>query len=637
MWDCIIKSILIIFTMFASAALIAADFFDPIRSISESRQWKLLLHIVEDGDKLESRVDSPDFFLNRRGKTDPTLELKSTLARFYARTPEDPDKHALCRFPARRMFLEKVLKLNFKNIQCADFENWKKGVDPVGLTLVFASSYPNNPASMFGHTFLRFKKGARENDLLDYGASYAAMVDDSDNPFVYAMKGLFGGYRGGFSLSPYYQKVNEYSQVESRDMWEYELDLKKSQIDLILAHLWELYGSAWFEYYFIDENCSLILGSLINVADPKWNIATDHKWFVMPHDLVKRVVSEVPVKTIKLRAGIKKVLEQKIIVLEGEEKRNFTNLIEGKTSKPLSLNALDAALEYFNYEKMKKQGTLPEFERTHYRKLLVIRSKIRKKSPLIFIPSKNRPDMGHQSSKLGVSLQRSEDEMFFSFSNVQINKDWDGTDKGYEPFSRFKAFGFEVEAGDERITLKKIDLVSATSHSPINTIDPSFSWEVNSGFNRVRDDRCDYCMALDVEGKIGFSVLSGSSLFFSLMGGGFLQAAKDLPDGHGAGWISTMRTGVAPNEKLKFFIQSHLKRDQSKGSSKWYSETEGGLTVSLGQHADVQIKSGLIKIQKGMEIFEYGLGINFFLLTIITIFLDCYRRSNALSFNKNHL
>jgi hypothetical protein len=38
-------------------------------------------------------------------------------------------------------------------------------------------------------------------------------------------KVLTGQYPGEYSIMPYYRKVKEYGDFESRDLWEYELNL----------------------------------------------------------------------------------------------------------------------------------------------------------------------------------------------------------------------------------------------------------------------------------------------------------------------------------------------------------------------------------------------------------------------------
>ena len=46
----------------------------------------------------------------------------------------------------------------------------------------------------------------------------------------FALKGLTGYYRGYFALLPYYEKVTQYSDIENRDIWEYELAFEPEQI-----------------------------------------------------------------------------------------------------------------------------------------------------------------------------------------------------------------------------------------------------------------------------------------------------------------------------------------------------------------------------------------------------------------------
>jgi hypothetical protein len=560
----------------------------------------------------KSRMESKNFFFSKKGKFNPDAELKATLNAFQRGFKGNVNKHPLCRFPARRMFLEKKLNLNFRKLNCPEYDDWRRGINPKGMTLVFASSYPGNPASMFGHTFLRFERGNKQNDLLDYGASYGANTDGSDNPIFYAMKGLFGGYRASFSVSPYYQKVNEYAQIESRDLWEYEMKLRQDQIDLVVAHLWELYYNGWFDYWFIDENCSYVLAALINVADPDWQLIDDHKWFVMPHDIVKRVSSQIPLHSIKYRPGVKKVLEQRLEYLNDGQEEKFDKITEGEKVSKVDTTTLDTALDYFNYKKMKQKGRMTKKDNRIYKKLLVMRSKRKEKGNLVLVPTKNRPDDSHQSSLLGLTLMHDKEEFSFQFTNEQIYKDWTDADKGYEPFSRFRAFGFSLRASDLRIEFENLNFISATSHTPLNTINPSASWEVNSGLDRVWDDRCDSCLALNLDAKVGFSLMYDHDFLFTLLGGGFAQAHDDLPDAHSAGWIVTSRIGHAANDKLKFFIEGNVKSDQANKNSDWYIDSVGGVTLTFERLGDFQLKTVLQKVKDGRERVLHQAGMNFY-------------------------
>ena len=133
----------------------------------------------------------------------------------------------------------------------------------------FSSGVLNNPASMFGHTFLRIdQKGQTEQTrILAYTIDYAARVPP-DVGLEYGFKGIFGGYEGYFSTPPYYIKVQAYRDMENRDMWEYQLNLTPTQIDRLLMHAWEL-GNAYFDYFFFKENCSYHIF-------PFWNMPIRH-------------------------------------------------------------------------------------------------------------------------------------------------------------------------------------------------------------------------------------------------------------------------------------------------------------------------------------------------------------------------
>lgn len=93
---------------------------------------------------------------------------------------------------------------------------------------------------MFGHTLLRLDpKDQQQLNLVSYAVNYAATVAGNDN-WSYAWKGLTGQYPGEYSLMPYYRKVKEYGDFESRDLWEYELNLSPEETRFLVSHIWEM-------------------------------------------------------------------------------------------------------------------------------------------------------------------------------------------------------------------------------------------------------------------------------------------------------------------------------------------------------------------------------------------------------------
>ena len=56
-------------------------------------------------------------------------------------------------------------------------------------------------------------------------------------------------------MLPYFYKLREYNDFESRDLWSYELNLTQKQISFLIDHLWEM-KQTLIPYYYLDENSS---------------------------------------------------------------------------------------------------------------------------------------------------------------------------------------------------------------------------------------------------------------------------------------------------------------------------------------------------------------------------------------------
>lgn len=254
--------------------------------------WHSLLHDEPAAfGAAHSAVVSDWFFLSPRGRDDPQAELDATLSAFFDDRPRAPrDEPAQCIFGARYRWLAQQLdlvRLGPPPQRCERREAWMRSLAPQRVWVVFPSAYLNSPASMFGHTLLRLdgQEVAAGTPLLAYAVNFAAVTEQS-NGLVFAVKGLTGGYRGRFGVLPYYEKVKEYARLESRDLWEYPLQLTPAQIQMLLLHLWELRG-ADFDYYFFTRNCSYQLLTLLQVARPDLQWGRKYAWHAIPTDTLR--------------------------------------------------------------------------------------------------------------------------------------------------------------------------------------------------------------------------------------------------------------------------------------------------------------------------------------------------------------
>ena len=257
--------------------------------LSSSLKWQRLLHYKKNFlDQFESQADGDDFFLHSQGKINPQLELNESIKRF-SETDKPNDDHPICKFPLRYKWLNRELGMPWKAdlSGCRNYISFFSKLAAKRASVVFSSYYLTNPNSAFGHTLLRLSRfdDKAETEMLDYGINYAAKAQET-NPFLYAYKGLFGGFHGKFASIPYYYKVREYSDFEFRDLWSYDLKLSMSEVLEIVDHVWEL-GNTHFDYYYFHENCSYHLLSVLDVVRPSLNLTETYQVYTIPADTIR--------------------------------------------------------------------------------------------------------------------------------------------------------------------------------------------------------------------------------------------------------------------------------------------------------------------------------------------------------------
>jgi hypothetical protein len=334
--------LLITFCLIFPSTLLAADggYVAQLQQEAERKQlwqkkeWLNLLHyrqVDKSGEHFESAVDDRSFFISTDGENDPKRELEATLAAFFKVTADD-NKQPLCRFVARFHWLSSQLNIRAESlppVDCKDYKEWRGQVQSEKVTLVFPAYHLNSPSSMFGHTLLRLdpKEGENWSDWLSFAVNFGANVNNSDNSMVYAYKGLMGGYPGQFIVTPYYKKILEYSRIERRDIWEYELNLTPEEVERLVKHLWEL-KEVNFDYFFFTENCSFRLLELLEVARPEVELTDDFVVTAIPVDTVRAVEQAGMIGPIDYRPSREAILQQMIGSLGEDERVLLSQLVE---------------------------------------------------------------------------------------------------------------------------------------------------------------------------------------------------------------------------------------------------------------------------------------------------------------------
>ena len=266
--------------------------------LSQKKQWVDLLHYRRNiFGLMRSQIVGEEFFLAPDGYKNAQAEMEATLNAFFDSPAASENKHPLCLFPGRKRWLASQLSIpenTFSSPPCPLYGQYIRRLKAESVSAVFSSYYANNPGSAFGHTLFRINHKLQphetRNELLDYGIGFAADVT-TNNPAIYALFGVIGGFSGSWTNVPYYYKVREYNDSESRAIWSYDLDLSQEEVDLLVDHLWEVGGSR-FDYYFFTQNCGFHMLTVLEASAPRLSVAEQISFYVIPSDAIKVMTKE---------------------------------------------------------------------------------------------------------------------------------------------------------------------------------------------------------------------------------------------------------------------------------------------------------------------------------------------------------
>ena len=517
-------SILLIFLI---SSKVNAQTPKEILDLSKSEHWYALLHIntLSQDEKIESYVDDENFFLAVDGKNNPQQELVATIAAIKE------DRAIQCKYPARTQFLLDNLvgfRRDFKRATCKEYIDWRKKLNTKNVVLVFASAQLNSPSSMYGHTFLRFDTDNVENNstYLSYALNFGATVAEGDGGFLYAAKGMTGGYPGNFAANPYFEKIKEYNRLENRDLWEYKLNLQQDEIDVMLAHIWELRGIN-FAYYFFDENCSFRLLELLDVARPGLYLVNNFPVTALPLDTVRVAEEAGLVSTVHYRASILTELRAQLALLTDTEQElalalsKDINVLETQSFVSLAKEqqqiVVDSAYRYLRY-----QNTFNGRPKETTRRSFLLLRRLNKHPAKLNIPIEQplRPDLGHKTSMLAASIGQNIEEMFIELKYRGSYHDLLDPAGGYYQGMSLNMINVMLRAyEDGDIKLEKAELLDIISLSTRNQYFSPWSWKANiSAEQQWTIDKEILTTQGSAGGGVSYQPLENSSLFLFATG-----------------------------------------------------------------------------------------------------------------------
>ncbi|GAA3913233.1 DUF4105 domain-containing protein [Litoribacillus peritrichatus] len=472
--------------------------------LAEEQTWLALLHFHEDSFSstgYSSYVDDPDFFYSKEGDTNSEAELLATIERLFSQE-ETGNEQAQCRFVFRYQWLSEQLSIDPKElpaVDCADYKQWRSEVNAHSASLIFPASTLNSPSSMFGHTLLRFdpKDIDDGSDWLSYALNFGANVDSGDNSIFFAYRGLAGGYPGVYNMMRYFEKIKEYNRMENRDMWEYKLNLTPEEVDLMLAHVWEL-KDINFDYFFLDENCSFRLLELMELVRPTVNLTNQFSYAVIPTNTVRAVIQEDMVDEIRFRPSEVSSLRSRIKALSNEQQAlaralaDDTQVLESDSFKALTVEeqgkVVQLAYSYLRYEQRQTQRSKDMAKRSH--KLLLTLNKL--PTQALEVEAPESPENGHETSMIAYGVgERNED--FYQQINFRVNyHDLLDNELGYLRGAQIMFANSELRYyEDAGFKFNRFDLIDINSISKRNLFLTPLSWRVNVGYERVFSETDD--------------------------------------------------------------------------------------------------------------------------------------------------
>lgn len=481
----------------ASEKLITDDsiYIKKLKALSFDIEWLAINHYKKSGNnQWQSGITNSAFFLSHKGQTDPYSELLVT----YQALDIYPEKKIHCDYPARVYFLKKHLAIDVDFKSCPDYVRWIKNHSTDRVTLIYPSTYLNNPSSTFGHTFLRFDNDAQPTPL-SFTVDYAAFIPEKPSFTEFVIKGITGGFKGYYSYHPYYVKTWQYSDKENRKIWEYSLTLNNKEIHRLLNHLWELRNFS-IEYYFIKENCSYQILSLLRSARPELQFENSFRFNTFPLDTIRYLEDNGLIIATTYTPTLRETILDKYNSLTTAEKDKIDQVIE----EDMTIESMRSISD-----SNKNQATVNNllFDLASYRlKNTGSSNQSQTASAIIqFLQTEDldsdyqtitagRVDFSHRLSRFSVGLNHNtDDNLLLSYRHSYHS--FDDPLNNFTPGTETEVFHIQFQQQDNQLKLDQLTLIRLTSIQADELIFSPVSWQFDLSTRKILFDNNEHFLS----------------------------------------------------------------------------------------------------------------------------------------------
>ena len=449
------------------------------------------------------------------------------------------------------------------------------------ISLLYATGYLGNPASYYGHTLLKFNQAdGRQSRLLDMSVNYGAIVPAGEDPVSYIVKGVFGGYEAGFSHIEFYFHNHNYGELELRDTWEYELKLRQEEVDLIVAHLWELMGKK-NTYYFFRENCAYRIAEVMELAQGV-DIIPDNRPWTFPQTILanlnRQSRSGAPlVDTIKYHPSRQSRLYKKYGRLTRSEQQAAVRIADnieylsspdiGQLSVPSQHAVMGVLEDYYQYRfDLESNDQLQH--RHHYNQVLaqhfslpVVATTV---SPQYHLapPHEGRPP---GRFALGAVHNSKQGEAVAIHIRPSYYDGLDGS-VAHVPYSALTMLGGKLLYDTDGLYLRYLDFIAIDSVASAVTGlpgDRGKSWKVRFGLEQ-QNLSCDSCLVARLQGDLGIARgLAGQGVVGAYLGASLQNNRNGYGALYGKGAVfANLKFSDTFNMKFETEYRTHVDSSQ---------------------------------------------------------------------------
>ncbi len=386
----------------------------------------------------------------------------------------------ICNFPARSFWLSQRFKLqqplSFEH--CANLQQYLNSVRAESISLIYASENLTSPSSFMGHSYLKVngKKNA------EHAVSYFTEVDSINIPKL-MFDAIIIGKEGYFIVSPYAESEQYYSDIESRNIYEYHLALTEFEVKFITLHLWELKDKQ-IDYFFHTHNCATLTLDILGIAKPQ--IIQSNSTWLSPLDVIKIVNKNGLVQQTTVKPSINWQLRAYGTGLSQPEKKQFLAAFNTGDWRAFSDIKNQPALHYFYASALNDYylsvDNITDNEWTIKQKL--IDAALSPKQAVSLDVSQFKNPLRRSSDKqLAVQLVTDSEEQYLLFNMLPASHLLSDDNRHAFSESSLKLLSPEVMLSKEKLKLKQLDLYAISQYIPYDSVVGGISGYFSLGYS----------------------------------------------------------------------------------------------------------------------------------------------------------